>query len=96
MLELQSRVIREKNHDCVTAEDLLPGDFQKYINNNSIICLKDLKITEKTETFLHYTYKKSNNRLMFADLQCVGYHLSDPKVATQTIVEKKVTNQRCW
>ena len=50
-----------ENHECVTVGEILQGDFQKYIKNNSIICLKDLKITEKAETFLHYTHKKSNN-----------------------------------
>ena len=35
------------NHECVTAEEYLPGDFQKYINNNGSICLNDFDITEK-------------------------------------------------
>ena len=46
------------NHKRVTIEEFLPGDFQKYINNNGNICLKDLEITEKAETLVHYTYKK--------------------------------------
>ena len=79
------------NHECVTLtiEEFLPGDFQKYINNGGSICLKDLENTEKAETFVHYTYEKSNNRLMVTDLQGVGYHLCDPETGTQTIVEEK-------
>ena len=46
-------------------------------------------ITEKAETFVHYAYEKSNNRLMIADLQGVGYQLCDPEIAAQTIVEEK-------
>ena len=68
---------------------LTTGDFQKYINNNGSICLNDLDITEKAETFVYYTYGKSNNRLMIIDLQGVGYHLCDSIVATQTIVQEK-------
>ena len=78
------------NHECVRVlEEVLPGDFQKYINNNGCICLNDLDITEKAETFVHYTYGKFNNRLMITDLQGVGYQLCDPEIATQTIVEEK-------
>ena len=44
----------EENHECVTKEEFLLGDFPKYINNNSND-LNDLEITEKVETFLHYT-----------------------------------------
>ena len=68
---------------------LTTGDFQKYINSNGSICLNDLDITEKAETFVHYTYEKSNNRLMITDLQGVGYQLCDSESATHTIVEVK-------
>ena len=77
------------NHECVTAEEFLPGDFQKNINNNGSICLNDLDITENAETFVHYTYEKSNNSLMITDLRGVGYHLCDPEIATETIVDEE-------
>ena len=77
------------NHECVTVEEFLPGDFQKYVNNNGSTCLKDLEITEKAETFAHNTYEKLNNRLMITDLQGVGYNLCDAEIATQTIVKEK-------
>ena len=51
--------------------------------------MNDLDITEKAETFVHYTYEQSNRRLMIADLQGVEYQLCDPEIATQTIVEGK-------
>ena len=33
------------NHESVTVEKFLLGDFQKYINNNGSICPNDLYIT---------------------------------------------------
>ena len=77
------------NHERVTVEEFLPGDFQKYTSNNGSICLKDLQITEKGETFVHNAFEKSNNRLMIAGLQGVEYHLCDLEIVTQTIVEEK-------
>ena len=53
------------------------------------MCLNDLDITVKAETFVLYTHEKSNNRLMITDLQGVGYQICDPEIATQTIVEEK-------
>ena len=84
------------DHKCVTVEEFLPGDFQKYINNNGSTCLNDLDITEKAETFVHYTYEKSNNRLMITDLQGVGYQLCVCylEIAAQTIVEEKSDKSR--
>ena len=70
------------NHECVTIDDFLPGDFQKYINSNFSMYLKGLEITQKAETYVHCTYEKSYNRLMITDLQGVEYHLCDPKIAT--------------
>ena len=86
MFQLQCCVFWENKSQTVTVEGLLPGDFQKCIDN---ICLNDLDITEKSETFVHYTYEISNNRLMITDLQGLGYQLFDPEIATQTIVEEK-------
>ena len=72
----------EINHEYVTIDDFLPGDFQKYINSNFSMYLKSFEITQKAETYVHCTYEKSYNRLMITDLQGVGYHLCDPKIAT--------------
>ena len=77
------------NCECVIAEEFLPGGFQKYINNNGSICPNDLDITEKAGTFVHCTYEKSNNRLMITYVQDIGYHLYDPEIANQTIVEEE-------
>ena len=77
------------NCDYVTLETSLPWDFQKYINNNGSIYLKDFEINEKTLTFVHYTYEISNNRLIMANIQGVGHQLYDFEIATQMIMEEK-------
>ena len=55
------------NHKYVTVEEFVPGDFQTYINSCGSICLNDFDITEKAETFVHYTYEKPNNRLIVVE-----------------------------
>ena len=85
VFQRQSRVFREINHECIIVEE-----FFKSILTRTVPCaLKDSGITEKAETFVHYTYEKSNKRLMVTDLQGVGYHLCDPEIAIETIVEEK-------
>ena len=54
-----------------------------------------LILLKKSETSVYYTYEISNNRLMITNLQGVGYHLCNPEITTQTIVEEELTNQRC-
>ena len=68
------------NHKCVTVEEFLTGDFQKYINNNSSIFLNDLVITEKAKIFVHYTYEKSNNRLMLQISKVLGVNFAIRKL----------------
>ena len=36
---------------CVKVDEFLLGDFQKYVNNNVSMFLKDLEITQKAETY---------------------------------------------
>ena len=65
MFQLQSRVFRENKSRTETVDGLLPGDFQNHINNYGSICLKDLEIIEKAETFVLYTYDRSSRSDVF-------------------------------
>ena len=62
----------EENHECVTKEEFLLGYFPKYINNNSND-LNDLEITEKVETFLHYTLSATAFKNFERDHVCNKY-----------------------
>ena len=92
MFQLQSRVFRENKSRVCSSRGVFTWRFpevQRSHSNNGRICLNDLDVTEKAETFVHYTYEKSNNRLMITDLQGVGYQLCDPEIATLTIKGEK-------
>ena len=58
--------------EILTIESHIDGEFRKYINNNGAIILQDGSETAlKAETFAHYTYEKSEKKLMLLDVQCV-------------------------
>ena len=42
---------------------------------------------KKVETFVRYTYKKSEGNLMVLDIQGIGNILCDPEIATEDIVD---------
>jgi Alpha-kinase family. len=69
---------------AVTVEKFIEGTFQKYTNNNGDFTYKgdNMQLMKKAETFMHYSYIKSNNTIMVTDLQGFGYHLIDPEIAS--------------
>ena len=75
----------------VTVEAFIPGEFQKYINNNGEIrkseSVKDRILTEKAECLVHYSYVHTNKQMMILDLQGVEYVLCDPEIATAILHE---------
>jgi hypothetical protein len=73
------------NGEPVTLENHLDGVFEKFINNTGELCVTPADATElslKAETFVHYTFHKSNQQLMVTDIQGVNYSLCDPEIAT--------------
>ena len=74
----------------VVIEDFIPGAFQKYINNDGFATLvegkegKFCKLVEKAEALSHFTYQKSEKKLILLDIQGTGYNLYDPEIATST------------
>lgn len=43
------------------------------------------EISHKAETYVHYTYVKSQQQLMVTDIQGVDYTLRDPEVASSEL-----------
>ena len=76
--------------EILTIESHINGDFCKYINNNGNIILQDGSATAlKAETFAHYTYEKSEKKLIVLDVQGVGFTLTDPEIASAELRDSK-------
>ena len=80
----------------VVIEPYLPGEFVKYVNNDGTICTQDssnaidAEIGKIAESFAHFTYLKSDKKLMVLDIQGTGNILTDPEVAS---AEHSVNNE---
>ena len=69
----------------VTIEEFIPRKFVKYINNNESHCMILLQneCHGKADTFVHYSYEKSQKILVVLAIQGVGYSLRGPEVASK-------------
>ena len=76
----------------ITIEELIPGTFVKYINNDGSQCVILLRneCHDKADAFVQYTYEKSQRNLVVLDIQGVGYSLCDPEVASK---ENKIESE---
>ncbi|XP_028419153.1 alpha-protein kinase 1-like [Dendronephthya gigantea] len=73
------------NGEPVTLETHLAGVFEKFVNNTGELCVEYADANElslKAETFVHYTFQKSNQQLIVTDIQGVNFSLCDPEIAT--------------
>lgn len=71
------------NGQDIAIEPFIEGDFQKYVNNDGTLVAKESEFMSKVETFMHYTYKKSDGAIMVTDIQGIGFHLTDPEIASK-------------
>ena len=75
-------VIHSTN-EVVTIEEFTEGQFVKYVNNNgSIVNAPQSELQKKAECLVHFSYNKSQEKLMVVDIQGSGYNLTDPEIAT--------------
>ncbi|XP_066924623.1 eukaryotic elongation factor 2 kinase-like [Clytia hemisphaerica] len=66
----------------ITVEEFASGKFVKYVNNNGEICKNvDKHGQSKAEAFVHFTYQKSEEKLMVLDIQGCGKTYFDPEIA---------------
>ncbi len=76
------------SQEYATMERFVEGTFEKYINNNGIIDDNNTSdISLKAAAFVHFSFEKSNRKLMVVDIQGCGYKLLDPEIATRTLKE---------
>ena len=75
-------VVKETN-EVVTIEEYTDGKFVKYVNNDGTTCTgnnKDLQM--KAESLVHYSFIKSNKKMLVVDIQAANFNLTDPEIAT--------------
>ena len=73
----------------VTVEEFVGGNFVKYINNNGLLTVPvDDEVGQKAQCFAHFTYEKSNRKMMVLDIQGSGHMLYDPEIATSDLFDE--------
>ncbi|CAH3163384.1 unnamed protein product [Porites lobata] len=66
---------KTEDGELLTVEEFIPGDFAKFRNNNGIVCEEDTMLCKKAQVFSHFTYEKSEGKVMVLDIQRSGYTL---------------------
>ena len=72
--------------EFVTVERFIPGDFIKYMNNTGERCVEaGNDCGDKAECLCHFSYEKSERKLMIVDIQGSGFNLFDPEIASSNL-----------
>ena len=72
--------------ECVSIEEYIDSDFIKYLNNNGDLCKESSVIVEKAECYAHFTYEKSENKLIVLDLRGSNYTIYDPENSSSKLL----------
>ncbi len=73
--------------EYATIEKFIDGTFEKHINNTGAITSTQTLISRKSSAFVHFSYEKSQRKLMVVDIQGCDHLLMDPEVATTKLQE---------
>ena len=76
----------EISGEYVTIEEYISGSFKKYVNNDREISNEKCASCEKAECLAHFSFEKSDRKLMLLDIQGAGYTLCDPEIATTELL----------
>ena len=89
ILMYQEIYLGKVNDEFITIEEFIPGSFVKYFNNTGIPCEDNENIENgmKAECLAHFSFEKSNRKLMLVDIQGCGVKLYDPEIASSELVE---------
>lgn len=75
----------QSTNEIITIEQYVSGTFQKYVNNDgSLSNNQDNDRQKKAESLTHFSFAKSNRKLLLVDIQGSGYDLTDPEIASVT------------
>ena len=74
--------------EFVTVEKFIPGNFIKYMNNTGERCVEAGDDRgDKAECLCHFSYEKSERKLMVVDIQGSGFKLFDPEIASSNLFD---------
>ena len=74
--------------ECVTVEEFIDGKFTKYLNNTGDCCVDETDVMgQKAQCLSHFSYEKSDKKLMLLDIQGSGYELFDPEIASHELFD---------
>ena len=74
------------DHQWLTVEEFVHGDFAKYMNNDGTMVKKvDKEMSEKCQSLVHFTYERSKQQLIVVDMQGCCYRLFDPEIASKQL-----------
>ena len=70
-------------NEIVTIEEYTDGKFVKYVNNDGTTCNGNNNDQQmKAESLVHYSFIKSNKKMLVVDIQGANFNLTDPEIAT--------------
>lgn len=74
--------------EFVTVEEFIDGQFTKYLNNTGDCCVEETDVMgQKAQCLTHFSYEKSDKKLMLLDIQGHGYELFDPEIASHELFD---------
>ena len=81
--------------EVVTVEEFIEGEFIEYVNNTGERCVDKNLIADKAEAFCHYSYEKSEGKLMVVNIQGSECILYDPEIASKEAYDEKGNHLFC-
>ena len=73
----------------IDQEEYVDGTFTKYINNNGLLCVYGSHaLGQKADCLIHFSYEKSEKKLMLVDIQGNEYDLFDLEIASANLYDK--------
>ena len=67
------------DNEFITVEEFIAGEFVKYINNTGKLCTEpNDQYGQKAECLAHFSFVKSDKKLILLDIQGSGANLYDP------------------
>ena len=74
--------------EYVSVEEYVSGTFMKYINNDGISCVEESDASKKAGCLAHFSYEKSEKKLIILDIQGSDHILYDPEIATSDLFDQ--------